>query len=178
MQESKCFKNIVKINCAEERKRCVYFEKSSEQKTRLYIEGKKSWVDIFYLPVKILENLDFEQLWNLHPEEKGTVKIFGKPTKIPRYQQSYGINYFFSGMEHDCEEVPGILNPIVELFNSSEYVDEETHFNQVVVNWYTDGSDYIGPHSDNEKQIVKRKDGTTSIPSITLQEGKANRIFR
>lgn len=33
----------------------------------------------------------------LHPAERGSVKILGKVTPTPRWQQSYGMPYTFSG---------------------------------------------------------------------------------
>ena len=31
----------------------------------------------------------------------------------------------------------------------------DPRLNELLVNWYRDGSDYIGPHSDDERELVK-----------------------
>ena len=50
----------------------------------------------------------------------------------------------------------------------------ENIFNQILINWYGNGAHYIGPHTDNEAQIVS----ASPIISITLNEGTIERIFR
>jgi len=46
----------------------------------------------------------------------------------------------------------------------------ERNFNMLLINWYRNGDDYIGMHSDNEKQLVKNS------PVITISLGQ-ERIF-
>ena len=52
--------------------------------TTRYKLSAESWLDIFNLPDRLINN--FEKLWKLHPKEKGKVMIYGKLIKIPRYQ--------------------------------------------------------------------------------------------
>lgn len=96
----------------------------------------------------------FEHLWNLHPTEKGHGIINGKPVQFHRYQQSYGKSYFFTGEIHTAKKIeePYLLK-LLEWVNENE--STSTSFNQILINWYEDGSDYIGEHSDDERQLVK-----------------------
>ena len=45
-------------------------------------------------------------------------------------------------------------------------------FNHVLINWYNDGSHYIGPHSDSEAQIVE----DSPIVSVSLGQERTFRI--
>lgn len=79
------------------------------------------------------------------------------------WQQSYLRGYFFSGMKHDALDLPEEIQPILDWANS---LDVEPKFNQVLVNWYENGLHYIGPHSDDERSLVRR----SPIFSLSLGE--------
>lgn len=99
----------------------------------------------------------FEKLWQLHPEEQGSVKMFGKTVTTPRYQQTYGRDYRFSGIDHKALPIDDpYLKKILEYVNNHarSELDYDQPFNQIMVNWYDGGSHYIGAHSDDEKQLV------------------------
>lgn len=114
--------------------------------------------------IKIIENLPlnlqvnlttFDELWDLHPKELGIIKIFGKEIATPRYQQSFGMDYKFSGLKHKAEPIDNpylkrILNFICKL--------SEKSYNMLFLNWYSDNTHYIGAHSDNESQIIEKSD--------------------
>jgi alkylated DNA repair dioxygenase AlkB len=111
---------------------------------------------ITYIP-KIKSDLrfsqeDYKKIWDLKPSELGKIKLFGKLIDTPRWFQSYGNNYNFSGIDHDSEPVPEILQPLLHWVNQKE---PDFEYNGILVNWYQDGSHYIGPHSDDEKDLVK-----------------------
>lgn len=42
-----------------------------------------SWLDEFSLDEKL--DIDFDSLWDTHPEEYGLVKIYGKVLHTPRW---------------------------------------------------------------------------------------------
>jgi len=109
----------------------------------------------------------FEELWSLHPAERGKVIIMSKKVSTPRWQQSYINDYHFSGMSHLAQELPIMLIPLLQWANSLKLGT----FNQVLINWYNNGADYIGPHSDDERQLV------AGSPILSLSLG-ATRIFR
>ena len=92
----------------------------------------------------------------------------GKEYTVPRWQQSYLKDYWFSGKMHKGKKIPDIFVPIFDWGNN---LQEGITYNQMFVNWYKDGSHYIGAHSDNEKDLVKN----SPILSISLGE---TRVFR
>ena len=139
--------------------------------------NSSSYVNLWYSDVALKAN--FETLWSLKPEKRGVVRMFGKETEVARWQQAYDRPYYFSGMTHDAVPLPKEFKPFLDELRASDYNDFcSTGFNEVLVNWYEDGSDYIGPHSDDVRQLVKGTDGNTLIYSLTLQEGPGHRIFR
>lgn len=92
------------------------------------------------------------KLWKLKPAEKATIKIYGREVKTPRYLQNYGKDYSFSNADHTSLPIPELLQPYLDFVNSRE---PNWDFNGILVNWYVDGDNYISPHSDNEKSLVK-----------------------
>lgn len=55
----------------------------------------------------------FSRFWSLHPEQYHTVKMFGKPTFTPRWQQAYGANYRYTGSINNALPIPRALLPIL-----------------------------------------------------------------
>lgn len=143
-------------------------------------KGKSSWVDMLILPAELLEQLSLETLWDLHPETRGKVKIMGKEHLTPRYQQTYGHGYTFTGMYHPPLPTPEEIKPFLDWSNSLGYTQQP--LNEILVNWYEDGKHYIGAHSDDERELMRELDGGTIVVSITLQETsdsfRTNRTFR
>jgi len=139
--------------------------------------NSSSYVELWYS--NAARKANFETLWSLKPEKRGVVRMFGKETEVARWQQAYDRPYYFSGMTHDAVPLPKEFKPFLDELRASDYNDFcSTGFNEVLVNWYEDGSDYIGPHSDDVRQLVKGPEGNTLIYSLTLQEGPGHRIFR
>lgn len=137
----------------------------------LVIDGK--------LPLNLLERYakdgeDFEKIWALKPKEPGKVMIYGKITTVPRWQQSFIKDYHFSGLNHIAiKNVPEIIKPIYDWVQSSIYAnDSDGPFNQLLINGYLDGSEYISAHSDDEKQLKPK----SCILSISLGETRKFRI--
>lgn len=128
---------------------------------------EESWLDVFQIPEEKFTDLNFEELWDMHPEERGKGIIYGELKEFPRYTQSYGKNYKFTGVENVGEKIPEILEQLKILVDNLGYGD----FQQILLNWYKNGHDYIGRHSDDEKQLVPN----SAIVSISLG---ATRKFR
>jgi alkylated DNA repair dioxygenase AlkB len=153
----------------------IFFTKTTTKRHYLNDE-KSSWVDEFMLPYYLTPyKEEMRHLWDLHPEEKGTVKIMGKLIQTPRWQQSYGKSYFFSGLKHEHLEIPDIIEPYLKYANTTIYAKYTKPFNMALMNWYETGHNYIGPHSDDETQLVKGKNGETIVFSISLGE---SRLFK
>jgi len=110
---------------------------------------------------------EIKAIWQLKPEFRGEVMMYGKLIAIPRCQQSYLRDYKFSGVSHAALELPVELEPFLKLVNSLELGE----FNHALANWYENGHDYIGSHADSEKQLVK------GSPVVTISLG-ATRTFR
>lgn len=115
----------------------------------------ESWVDtcVEIPSVAKFDGDKFEQLWLLHPEEFGRIKIYGKELSTPRWQQSYLKPYWFSGMIHDPLPLPELIQ---ELYDWVKTINPK--INQCLINWYQDGNHYIGPHSDDETQLLPESD--------------------
>ena len=131
----------------------------------------KSWMDIGILPKSLqCDDEMFETMWNLRPEQRDTITVFGKKSVIPRWQQTYGIeNYKYSGKSFTCKATPNIFQKYMDWIN--EYDTSDDKYNMLLVNWYSDGSDCIGEHRDNEKQLIPNSD------VVTISLG-GERIFR
>ncbi len=103
------------------------------------------------LPDEIeMTETDYKRIWNSRPKEPDVIKMFGKDVKTPRLTKSFGLPYHFSGTDHPAEEIKDeYLKKLQEWVNK----DSGRKFNQVLINWYRDGNDYIGRHSDDETEI-------------------------
>lgn len=114
------------------------------------------------------DDSEFEELWQLHPEEFHEIKNHGRFVKTPRWQQAYGKDYHYSGRVNKALEVPESLEPLLHWCQTS--VDER--LNGILLNWY-DGSlgHYIGPHRDSTKNMCE------GAPIVTTSLGQA-RVFR
>eukprot|EP00667_Euglena_gracilis_P019295 EG_transcript_20667 len=127
-----------------------------------------SWVERAALPPALrLDAAQFEVLWALHPAEYGEVVIMGRLTPTPRWQQSFGLGYRFSGRQHTAAPIPPLLEPLLAWASSLGLGP----FNQVLLNWYQNGHHYIGKHRDDRTQLVPHS------PVVSISLG-ATRTFR
>ena len=110
----------------------------------------------------------FETLWRLHPQAYQIIKMFGQPVPTPRWQQAYGVDYYYTGQTNRACPCPRSSEPILAW--SQKAVHEE--HNGLLFNWY-DGQleHYIGPHKDNMKNMI------VGAPIVTISLGE-ERIFR
>jgi alkylated DNA repair dioxygenase AlkB len=139
-----------------------------------------SWVDVYKLPQELIPNKEeLAKIWDLHPEEKGKVKIYGKDQTTPRWHQSYLMPYKFSGVEHEALPLPSEVSKYLDFANNSAYVSMNgtvTPFNMCLINWYADGNHYIGFHSDDESEMVKTKEGHSVVYSISFGQTRTFRL--
>lgn len=80
------------------------------------------------------------------------IKIYGRKVKIPRLQAWYGeenVAYEYSGLAL----VPHIWTPELEDLRQRCMQQAQTFFNSVLANWYRDGQDSVGWHSDDEPEL-------------------------
>jgi len=128
---------------------------------------------IEFIPA-FLSELESSELFSILAEQlawsEETIKMYGKPVKVPRLVCWYGdegIEYRYSGINHiGLPWTPGLL-----LLKTR--IEQHTHhkFNSVLGNYYRNESDSMGWHADNEKELGK----TPCIASISLGE---ERIFK
>jgi alkylated DNA repair dioxygenase AlkB len=106
---------------------------------------------------------------NYYPVEYGKIKIMGKEINTPRWQQPYGRDYNFSGMNHSA--LPINDEYLVKLL---EFVNNHSgkQYNGILINWYQNGYHYIGKHSDDEKSLIK----DTPIYSFSFGQERDFRI--
>jgi alkylated DNA repair dioxygenase AlkB len=162
--------------------------------TRLLMLNDSSWIYYQEIPKNLhLSSKQFDELWDLHPQTRDTITLRnGKTGKINRYQASikgksmageYNEDYFFNGKHHSAIElkhpsIPHLHSFACDLIKSlkTKYQNLEIPpgtYNQLFINWY-EGKDYIGPHSDDTRQLVKN----STILSITLTKNSTgNRDF-
>lgn len=120
------------------------------------------------LPTELLlPDLEFEQLWNEHPQESAKIKMVGKLIPMPRFQQAYEFDYLFSQPPSLAIPAPLLLRRYLNWIR--EYLDDR--LNGLLVNWYDGPSHYIGPHSDETEQLIP------GSPIVTLSFGEP-RVFR
>lgn len=111
---------------------------------------------INYQPNLLTINSDiFNNLWDERPAEKQMIKMFGKDVEIPRRHKTYGKIYNFNGSVNDVSPLNEIHKEVIEKI--MKHLEIEDCPNSCLVNWYENGEDYIGYHSDDEKDLVKGK---------------------
>lgn len=149
------------------------FRQRLEQDERFQVDdlGGGSWVAVcrrFYVPPKAV----FDATWALHPREHKVIKMFGKDTPIPRYQQAYGQSYAFSGIVSEALPVTPVIQELFDRLNAllpapaqpqlqtqpqpslpPQQPPTRMEFNACLCNWY-EPHHYIGAHSDDTRQLV------------------------
>jgi alkylated DNA repair dioxygenase AlkB len=136
------------------------------QPSKMIIQlDEECWMVQDTLPSNLLT--DFEEMWAAKSPERGSVMMYGASVETPRWQQSYGQDYWFTGSLHRALPLPQIFEPIWRWAQTTEFGP----FTQTLVNHYKDGTDYIGPHADSMRQVVPR----SPILSVSL---RAERTFR
>ena len=86
------------------------------------------------------------------PWESMTIKMFGKDIRIPRLQcwiGDKGCDYKYSGKKLNRRDWTTDLIMIREKIYKELNID----FNSVLVNYYRDGKDSMGWHSDDEREL-------------------------
>ncbi len=102
--------------------------------------------------------------------QEDDIKVFGKTYKQPRLTALYGMNnasYRYSGITM----FPKPFNSILKEIKTKIEEITEIKFTTVLLNFYRDGSDSNGWHSDDEKELGENP----VIASISLG---AERTFR
>ena len=119
------------------------------------------------IPVELITEACFNEIWNIHPDSFNKIKMYEKDVYIPRWQQAYGKDYYFSNQVSQALPVPEILEQYLTWSKSLNQ-----NFNGLLLNWYdSDLKHYIGRHKDSESSLILN----SQILTISLG---AKRIFR
>lgn len=110
----------------------------------------------------------FDDVWDMHPAHFNRIWMYEKEVYIPRWQQAYGQDYYFSQQTSKALPINGLLNPYLEW--CQENIDER--MNGLLLNWYdSEQGHYIGAHRDAHDDLYY------GSPIITISLG-ATRAFR
>jgi alkylated DNA repair dioxygenase AlkB len=159
-------------------------EKKLRSKLIFLTSDQSSWIihirhwyyDVYQTQKNQLSYVEwFNKCWKLHPNHQDSIVLFGKKVLMPRYQQVYGENsYKFSNTKFDAKEIPSHLQDPIKRMQDlvvSNSDKETTMLNSCLVNWYANGDHYMGPHADDEAEIIPLS------PIMSLSLG-ASRKFR
>jgi len=115
----------------------------------------------------------FEQLETItfNSDKESEVIIYGKKVKVPRKQVAFGdegVSYKFAHSTVSAKPWPQFLLSIRDemekyLIDHNIIPNLNKRLNYVLVNYYSDGNDYIGFHSDDEEDLIKINDETIVV---------------
>ena len=122
-------------------------KKDSDYTLNYLLESNLDWRKIDWRTIKP-ETIKWKNIKWRHDE----ITIFGKKTFIPRYSSWYGDSdksYTYSGLTLQ----PNQWNKGLIYLREEIGKLGEIEFNSVLLNWYRDGGDYIGWHTDAEPSL-------------------------
>ncbi|MBU2977574.1 alpha-ketoglutarate-dependent dioxygenase AlkB [Alteromonas sp. C1M14] len=99
--------------------------------------------------------------------QQDTIKLFGKPVKIPRLQAWYGdatTEYTYSGLTM----TPHAWTRALTTLRMKCQQTANASFNSVLANWYRHGQDSMGMHADDEPELGAQP----IIASLTLGQAR------
>lgn len=138
------------------------------QKQVIISNGQVSmWVAEEYWPTDPYDEL----LQSLELEEEPKIVVHGKECRQRRnigFFSDESQGYQYSGTIAKSKPLTPLLKEILDKVNK----DLGTHYNGILANLYTDGTKYIGAHSDSEKHL----DAKMGVVSICFGHGE--RTFR
>ncbi len=147
--------------------------------SKIYLnESQSSWITIEWLSEELIEysTTNYQTLFNLHPLQRGKVFMFDEEVDSSRWHRSYlhqpkldierKHSYMYSGIEpYEDLTLPIQFQKFLAFLNEKE---SKNKYNQVIVNWYANGLDYIAPHSDCQLGMITNAE----ITIITLCENE------
>lgn len=117
-------------------------------------------------------------LWNAKPKEYDKIKIGNKVYSEHRCNSLFTIEnnivFPYSGKIVKSSGKIDDYDILINCLNISNDMYPDFNFNAAFVNWYVDGSEYVGAHSDD---IRKLKDGSPIISFTFLLDDKVPRKF-
>ena len=118
-----------------------------------------------------LEKNWVETMWALRPDAPQYIKIRHEEKKIPRKQLAMGRDYQFSGQIAEAVEWHPLVASVRDYLNET-FADllKGRRLNGCLINFYEGPQEYLGPHSDNEKELVG------GAPIFTVSFGVSRRF--
>ena len=111
-------------------------------------DGELAWLAQLPFPISnaaVLARLLAETAWRAD-----TVLVYGKRYLQPRLSAWYGeASYTYSGLTLP----PLPMTPLLEQLRRSVEAVTGQHYNSVLLNYYRDGKDSMGLHSDDEPEL-------------------------
>lgn len=110
----------------------------------------------------------FQQLQDQLHWSQGQIRLFGKEHLIPRLEAWHGdpeARYGYSGTDLEPEPWTSALQLIRSRLKG---LSHDLAFNSVLGNWYRDGEDAMGWHSDDEKELGPKP----CIASLSFGSGR------
>lgn len=147
---------------------------------KIYLtKSKSAWITITWLDDTLIAyaRSNYDALFALHPSERGKVVLYDMEIASQRWHRSYlntpersevheRRSYMYSGKKmFDDMSLPFLFHPFLDAINQGQLQDK---YNQVTVNWYANGLDYIAPHSDC--RLFMKPDAGIVILSLYKQE--------
>jgi alkylated DNA repair dioxygenase AlkB len=135
--------------------------KRLEPKKTVFIDETncQGWIVKKYLTPEdakaLLSTLVKEVPWIQH-----IIKVWGRECTQPRKTCMMGAEYSYSGSVHPQSPWHPAVKELMERINR----EFGTDFNGCLLNYYRDGNDYIGPHSDDEKTLA----ANSSVFAVSL----------
>ena len=161
----------------------VLINSNDEINKVLYLNDKEdTYLNINKISNDLIKygNDNFNELFDLHPNDLGIITKDSKDIISNRYHKSYlftpkydnnifkSYNYMYGGINDNVNEpLPKLFQPYLDYINKIE----PNYYNQVIINWFNDGTHHIPYHSD----CIKFMDKDKKISIITI--GESNRIF-
>lgn len=95
---------------------------------------------------------ELKELIDVCPRVHKTIKLMGRECNIPRFEELYGTeNYTYSGVLRIANpNIPPVVQRCLEYVRTQH---PEFEWQGALVNWYMNGNNYIGPHSDSEGDL-------------------------
>jgi len=125
----------------------------------------------------INETLYFEELWNKKPDSPGFITIGNSVYQEHRCNSLYtkdGCGEFkYAGKIVKSEGRISDDEILTRCFDISEKIFPHISFTAAFVNWYSDGNEYVGAHSDD----VKLSSNDTIISFTFLEDDDKRRAF-
>lgn len=155
-----------------------YFKiKTKPKKERIEFDNNSYLIT--YQNINLINKTEFDEIWKSKPDKIHHIKINGNLIPVPRtqilYALSNNITYRFSGTTIKPEDI--VPQYVTKCFDFVKMEMPEYEWNGALVNFYETGQQYIGKHSDDERDLVQG----SPIWSFSFSNGSGNadeRIFR